>query len=395
MKSMVPIKNQSLPLLLLTIRMDDVRLTVVSDPTQEFPHNQNNRFKVRLPRTLTLPEGPWAMSLWSLSVPDEAVEQKLGQGKDPVCRFSDILVRLWNIQGGKYTDVGGEDSWLNYTLTLTDVFATRPKTGVEFWTRVHQRIQETRTRKLETQLEKEHVADPTLRVQQPRAYIPTFRWEGDDWILEANKGVPYDDKTQGLPFSLPLKIAQAFGFMKQDPVTQKWSLGPNLVLSYPTYDQLPENVSDSLAQTLQGPTVFLPHKWDTFYKTTWEWYRVYYRHPTEIDRVALSNGLEWRFIHLNRSYERLSNQLDTVMIYTDAVQSNTVNHRQFPLLRSLQVNRRGQGRVTVEPVHREWIPLNGQTLDTLEFQLATPSGPLTDLSPGQTILTIGLKPIKR
>ena len=67
--------------------MDDLRLTVVSDPTQEFPHNQNNRFKVRLPGRLVLPEGPWAMSLWSLSVPDEAVEQTLGQGSDYVSIF--------------------------------------------------------------------------------------------------------------------------------------------------------------------------------------------------------------------------------------------------------------------------------------------------------------------
>ena len=82
------------------------------------------------------------------------------------------------------------------------------------------------------------------------------------------------------------------------------------------------------------------------------------------------------------------------MVYTDAVQSNTVNHRQVPLLRSLHLHRSGRGRVTVEPLHREWIPLNGQTLELLEFQLATPSGPLTDLSPGQTIVTLGLKPIK-
>ena len=82
------------------------------------------------------------------------------------------------------------------------------------------------------------------------------------------------------------------------------------------------------------------------------------------------------------------------MVYTDAVQSNAVNHRQVPLLRSLHLHRSGRGRVTVEPLHREWSPLNGQTLELLEFQLATPSGPLTDLSPGQTIVTLGLKPIK-
>ena len=91
----------------------------------------------------------------------------------------------------------------------------------------------------------------------------------------------------------------------------------------------------------------------------------------------------------------MNNRWDTVMVYTDAVQPTVVNHRQVPLLRSLQLTHRGQGRLTVEPLHRKWIPLNGNTLETLEFQLATTSGPLTDLSPGQTILTVGLKPIKK
>lgn len=50
--------------------------------------------------------------------------------------------------------------------------------------------------------------------------------------------------------------------------------------------------------------------------------------------------------------QRFSNRLDTVMIYTDAVQSTVVNQGKFPLLRSLQLNRRGQGRVTVDPL--EW-----------------------------------------
>ena len=377
--------------------MDDLRLTVVSDPTQEFPHNQNNRFKVRLPGRLVLPEGPWAMSLWSLSVPDEAVEQTLGQGSDYVCRFSDVMPRLSNIQGGKYTmiegtSLRGADPWIKNFVTLTDAFATRPKMGVEFWMRVHQRIEEIRTRKLQTELEK----DPTLRVQQPQAWLPTFPWEGDDWILQANPIATWGVFTHGHPFALSRKIAQAFGFVKQDPVTQKWSLGPNLVPSYPVYDQPPLAMADFTAYSPQGPTVYLARKWDTSYPLQWKWIRNHDKAlPSfQFDQIELSNGLEWRFIHLNRSYARLTNQLETVMVYTDAVQSNTVNHRQIPLLRSLHLTRGGQGRVIVEPLHREWIPLNGNTLDTLEFQLATSSGPLTDLSPGQTIVTLGLKPIK-
>ena len=47
------------------------RLTLISDPTDEFPKNVNNSFKVRLPERLNLPGEGWHTSLMSLTVPDK------------------------------------------------------------------------------------------------------------------------------------------------------------------------------------------------------------------------------------------------------------------------------------------------------------------------------------
>ena len=113
-------------------------------------------------------------------------------------------------------------------------------------------------------------------------------------------------------------------------------------------------MADFTAYSPQGPTVYLARKWDTrFLPLEWQWFRlqnqgVYFK----FDQIELTNAMEWRFIYLNRSYARLNNQLETVLVYTDAVQFNTIN-RQVPLLRSLHLTRGGQGRVTVEPLHRE------------------------------------------
>ena len=379
---------------------DDLRLTVVSDPTTEFPHNQNNSFKVRLPRPLTLPDGPWAMSLWSLSVPDDAVEQKLGRDKDFLCMFGGHIAILTNPQNGKYSSAT-TNTWIYHTLTLREVFTseTRPKSGVDLWKRVHHLVLTKQTSLLQSKANVSRLI-PNWRVQQPQVWFPTFRWEGEDWIREADRSVTYSPTTIKTQFILPLKVAQAFGFFTYDPVTKKWKLGPSLVPSYPVYQYEADNVSTSLAQTypLRGPTQTALMTYDVDRQAPQvDWFRVLIYDPgrLRIPSVMLSTALEWRFIHLNRSYEKMNNQLDTVMIYSDAVQSTVVGNGRFPLLRSLQLNRRGQGRVTVEPVQREWIPLNGSTLDTLEFQLATTNGPLTDLSPGQTLLTVGLKPIKR
>ena len=367
--------------------MEDLRLTVVSDATLEFPNNRNNHFKVRLPRPLALPDGPWAMSLWSLSVPDETVDQKVCQVCNYVVRVFDVVARLSNVQDGKYTVIEGTNNkWISHDMKINQVLETRPKTGVEFWQRVVQFIEEKTKEDLQTAFEK----DTSKRVQQPLAFTPTFRWDGDDLILQANKITPYDVNTHGHPFAFDLQIARAFGFAQQDPITQAWSLGPNTVPSYPVYDQMPVAMADFTTYKPEGPTVFVPHKW-----SKWEWFRIAKKGDGwPNDQIEFTSAMEWRFTNLNRSFARLTNQLETVMVYTNAVQSNTINHRQVPLLRSLHLQRSGRGRVTVEPKHREWIPLNGQTLELLEFQLATASGPLTDLSPGQTIVTLGLKPIK-
>ena len=182
--------------------MDELRLTVVSDATQEFPHNQNNRFKVRLPRPLVLPEGPWAMSLWSLSVPDEAMEQRLGQSTDLACMWAGMTATLWNVQHGKYTS-SSTRTWSVHTVTLADVFQTKPRTGVEWWTRLQQIVQEKNTKDLQARMGP-YIATPKLRVTQPQAWTPTFRWEGEDLILEASRIKVRDIIAHGHTFAFPL-----------------------------------------------------------------------------------------------------------------------------------------------------------------------------------------------
>ena len=370
--------------------MEDLRLTVVSDATLEFPNNRNNHFKVRLPRPLDLSEEPWAMSLWSLSVPDGAVEQPLGKDNDLVIHFYGDLARIWNFKNGKY-----RSHLLNWHVELfvrmNQVFETRPKTGVAFWQRVHQVVMEEQTKDMAADRAKSN-----WLVQQPEKWIPTLRWEGEDMILEANRSVFYQPTRRYSRFVLSLKIAEIFGFMKQDPKTKAWSLGPNLIPSYPLFNYTGHDITSAVTAPIKGPTRRALATLDVDTTTPKvDWFRIYRLFPgtDNIPSVELSSALEWRFIRLNRSYEQFLNR-DTVMVYTDAVLPNTVNRVKVPLLRSVQLNHSGQGRLTVEPVHREWIPLNGQILETMEFQLASASGPLIEFPPGQTIVTVGLKPIK-
>ena len=74
------------------------RLTLISDPTDEFPNNANNSFKVRLPERLNLPGEGWHASLLSLTVPDQGQSNAI-IAADPHTKVSDTPIRKWCANG--------------------------------------------------------------------------------------------------------------------------------------------------------------------------------------------------------------------------------------------------------------------------------------------------------
>ena len=79
------------------------------------------------------------------------------------------------------------------------------------------------------------------------------------------------------------------------------------------------------------------------------------------------------------------------MVYSDLVESSVVGSGKYPLLREVQLLRTGQGESAVEPLHYQWVKVRGNQIESVEVEIATPSGPLAVLSPGKTLVTIGLK----
>ena len=241
------------------------------------------------------------MSLWSLSVPDGSVEQPLGKGSDLMLVFTGVKARIWNYKNSKYRS-HTVNTHVAYALRLKEMFETHPKTGVELWQRMHQIILEQQTRQLGADR-----AVSNWLVQQPEKWYPTIRWEGEDMILEANRNVFYQPPTRYSQMILSLKIAEIFGFMKQDPKTQKWSLGPNLIPSYPSFEYTGHDITSAVTAPLKGPTqrALVTPDVDTTAPVV-DWFRTLLYDPKteKVPCVELSSALEWRFIRLNRSYEQ-------------------------------------------------------------------------------------------
>lgn len=54
----------------------------------------------------------------------------------------------------------------------------------------------------------------------------------------------------------------------------------------------------------------------------------------------------------------------------------------------MELERKGEGRATIEPRHREWIRVRNQHIESIEVSLATQHGNLLVSPPGKTLITL-------
>ena len=223
--------------------------------------------------------------------------------------------------------------------------------------------------------------------------MPTMTWKEDALFLNAvTKGeLLNSNKTLAMTtFSLDLSVAENFGLIEQPQGVSGYVLGPNLQFPCPpvtytdkTHPTDPSNRSDMYwnGEHYAGtqPTDLTREVMDQMYQV-------------KNKRPHLSRMVEWQFNNLNASFEKLLGTSErTVMVYSDVVESSVVGSGKFPLLREVQLLRKGNGRSMVEPLHHQWIKVRGNQLDIVEVEIATPGGPLAILPPGKTVLTIGVK----
>ena len=383
-------------MLQLLIMSEIKRLTLVSDPTNEFPNNANNSFKVRLPERLLLPGEGWHTSLMSPTVPDQGQSNAV-IATDPhtkVIQFSvTYLTRKYVL--GEYRRVSFKTK--EYYVELEEIMSTKhPVTsGNLFWQRAMQEVHNTTMEQLmyEQDYAKTFDADERPLVSVKKNWMPMMTWKDNALILHA---VPKGELLNGnktkatSAFSLDLGVAEKFGFIEQPQGVVGHVLGPNLQFTCPTV-------------TYDGQT---PSK-DPSNRTDYYWEGAHYAgsQPSDLTRdvmdqmfvvknkrLHLSRMVEWQFNNLNASFEKVvGTRKRTVMVYSDLVESTVVGSGKFPLLREVQLLRTDEGESTAEPLHHQWIKVRGQQMDILEVEIASTSGPLAVLPPGKTLVTIGLK----
>ena len=376
------------------------RLTLISDPTDEFPKNANNSFKVRLPERLSLPGEGWHASLMSLTVPDKGQSNAV-IATDPhtqVIKFS-VTYLTRKYVTGLYRFVGFNTK--EYVVELEDIMSAKQSvtSGTGFWKRV---MQEVQNKTMEALIKEQDSAltfngDQKPIVSVKKNWMPIMTSKDDALILHAvpEKELLKTDKTKATTaFSLDLSVAEKFGFIEKPAGFADYALGRNLQFTCPTVTYTNQTQPDST---------------DAAAHADYDWNGEHYaaKQPTDLSddvmdimyevknkRLYLSRMVEWQFNNLDFSFENMvGTSKRTVMVYSDVVESTVVGSGKFPLLREVQILRTGEGESMAEPLHHQWIKVRGNQLDIIEVEIADTSGPLTILPPGKTIVTIGLKQV--
>ena len=376
------------------------RLTLISDPTNEFPNNANNSFKVRLPERTVLPGEGWHASLLSLTVPDQGQSNAV-IATDPHTKVVKIsvtfLTRKWVINDYKRVEVKTKD----YGVELEEIMSAKQSvtTGSEFWKRV---MQEVHNKVMQALMNRQSAALTTDGGEYPvvsvkKNWMPMMTWKGDALVLHAvGKGDLMNANKSKVTsaFTMDLEIAKRFGFVEQPVgVDIGYVLGPNLQFTCPTVTYT--------SQTQPANSDFPSARADL------NWNGEHYAgvQPSDLTsdvmdqvfevngkRLHLSRMVEWQFNNLDASFEKIvGTSRRTVMVYSDIVESTVVGSGKYPLLREVQLLRTGEGESTAEPLHHQWIKVRGNQLDILEVEIASTAGPLAILPPGKTLVTIGLK----
>ena len=374
------------------------RLTLISDPTDEFPNNANNSFKVRLPERLSLPGAGWHASLLSLTVPDQGQSNAV-IATDPHTKVVKIsvtfLTRKWVTGSYKQVEIKKKD----YGVELEEIMSAKQSvtTGSEFWKRVMQEVHNKVMQALINQQEAalSHNSDQFPVVSVKKNWMPMMTWKGDALVLHA---VPKGDLLNAnkskvtSAISLDMRIAERFGFIEQLEGVVGHVLGPNLQFTCPTVTYTNQTKPDSTIPSARA-------------EFNWNGEHFAGTQPSDLtddvmdqvfevkgNRLHLSRMVEWQFNNLNASFEKIvGTSKRTVMVYSDLVESTVVGSGKYPLLREVQLLRTGEGESTAEPLHHQWIKVRGQQMDILEVEIASTSGPLAVLPPGKTLVTIGLK----
>ncbi|KAL9982831.1 hypothetical protein ACROYT_G004940 [Oculina patagonica] len=196
------------------------------------------------------------------------------------------------------------------------------------------------------------VGDLTKSPDNGKEWEYTFKWEGEELVLDNSNLDVSEVKTEGVPYYMSFNEDLAFdmGWVKKNEKENVF-LGPNLK---------PE---------CHHATIPDPIDVDDFGEGKKNFWVV------ENGQLFLSCYCNWRFVKLNRAFQKVIGDASrTLFVYSDVGGSSVVGNQVTDLLREIHFQREGKGIKYFEPLHIQYIPLRNQIVDIIETQVSETTG---------------------
>ena len=333
----------------------------------EFPNNQANSFKIRLPQPLQLTGGGWQVGLSAISLPDARVNLYELVKKDGY-----IISTSWEQDfpkpGGKDGEmVGRKDSAQTLINDVKDLDWVVD--GVSF---MKAAIAHLEQRRMETAIQ----GGRFVNDQGKHMYVK-FRWEGEDLLID-NTNVCHC-KTDTPALYIYTKLALKMGWLRK--ISSGLILGPNLHQEF-MGDQIP-NMKEPIDNDWHDVT-------DDQHNPVFWAVRSFLP-----DYLKLSMSCGWRFTNLNVAFRAVvGDPTRTLHVYSDVAGSTIVGNRVTDLLREIQYKRQGRGTLYFEPLHIQYMSLRNEVVEMIHIQVAETigrGGDLVKFGEGHTIVTLHFK----
>ena len=353
--------------------MGEIRMTLISDATSEFPDNTNVDFKVRLAEPLHLKaEERWQAALVSMSTqnrPNTPLDRLGLKQSDTLFVYG---IRILNDKHAS-SDALHVSDIQEARVTVGEVFgdSINSVTGLEFWSRISDYGKHYQTLDLLKNSKKNNHWAKSKASERVVTYVDPFL---DQFYVESTVSA-----ASPATFGVNLTVAKYFGLVEESR-GGGYNLGRNA--RYSAHSTFANG----------GKELHMYYPLESDMRAFSDAMTVKQLSNGE-DVVMFSRFMKWTFRNLNASFDDVTRRYKTqlALVYCDVVESSLVGNQKHALLRELMLKDSGGQRQFVEPLHYQWLSVRNNVIEVVHVQVADADGTLLSLPSGKTMVTVTLK----
>ena len=177
-------------------------------------------------------------------------------------------------------------------------------------------------------------------------------------------------------------LALKMGWITPWPEKNSYRLGSNLI---------PESHAEYGYAPVAHDLMFRPMQTDKPNSFDMSTLQYYFHLGKNEEQVYLSAECNWRLKNINKAFDHMIGKTaQSFFVYSDVMMSGIVGNKVTDLLREVKYQCTGEGVNYFEPLHIQYLPVRGNTIQTITAEVSDHKGEWVKFG-GDTIATIHFK----